>query len=114
MNHLLSAATHFIDVYHANQRLVAQQRGWTLAIGLVAVDSGATVVVQVKDGHVIQLCEENLVADMAITAEQNTLCDILELRRSPNEPYMFGELTVRGAEADFLRLDYIATTLCPL
>ena len=33
---------------------------------------------------------------------------------APNEPYLFGELTVRGPEADFVRLDYIATELCPL
>jgi len=114
MSHLLSAATRFVDVYHANHNLVAQQRGWTLAIGLVASDSGATVLVQMDDGHVTQLREENSTADMVITADQNTLCDILEFRRSPNEPYIFGELTVRGPEADFLRLDYIATTLCPL
>ena len=30
-----------------------------------------------------------------------------------NEPYLFGELSVMGAEADFVRLDYIVSRLCP-
>jgi hypothetical protein len=49
---------------------------------------------------------------LEISGDQQTLCDVLELRRDPNEPYLFGELVVRGPEADFLRLDYIASRLC--
>jgi hypothetical protein len=51
-------------------------------------------------------------ATLEISGELRTLCDVLELRRDPNEPYLFGELVVRGPEADFLRLDYIASKLC--
>ena len=51
---------------------------------------------------------------LVVSADQRTLEGVLRLRLGPNEPYLFGELTVRGPEADFVRLDYIASVLCPL
>jgi hypothetical protein len=48
-----------------------------------------------------------------VSSDQRTLEEVLRLRLGPNEPYLFGELTVQGPEADFVRLDYIATELCP-
>jgi hypothetical protein len=50
---------------------------------------------------------------LVVSSDERTLCDVLDLRISPNEPYLFGELTVQGPEADFVRLDYIATEICP-
>jgi putative sterol carrier protein len=52
-------------------------------------------------------------ATLVVSSDERTLCDVLRLQLSPNEPYLFGELTVQGPEADFVRLDYIAMELCP-
>jgi hypothetical protein len=46
---------------------------------------------------------------LLVKAEEATLLDILEFRRDQNEPFLFGELTIQGAEAYFLRLDYVVT-----
>src|SRR2546426_12758545 len=102
MNGLARSATHFADVYNANEKLVREQQGWTRAIVLLASDSGEAVTIRVDDGRILAVLDRNCDGDVLITSDDATLRDILELRRSPNEPYMFGELTVKGPEADFL------------
>ena len=112
MSALAEAARHFVNAYHERAELVAEQKGWRCAIALVAVEGGA-VTVRVEDGRITGVVDHEEPADVLITSDLSTLTDVLELRRHPNEPYVFGELTLRGPEADFLRLDYIATLLCP-
>jgi putative sterol carrier protein len=109
---LVGAAHHFVDAYHARAGLVAEQAGWRCVIALRATD-GETVTVRVEDGRITDVSAEAGPADLEIAADAATLEDVLELRRNPNEPYLFGELTVRGPERDFVRLDYITTRLCP-
>jgi hypothetical protein len=114
MNALASALESFVGLYHGNARLVNEQKGWTRVISLVSSDSSEASSLRIEDGHVVACVPGQLPeADVVITSTNEILLDILHLRRGPNEPYLFGELTVRGAEADFLRLDYIASVLCP-
>jgi hypothetical protein len=103
----------FIAAYHARPDLVAEQQAWRCVITLVASDSGESLIVRIADGRVTEALAHDESARVVITADQQILCDVLELRRGPNEPYLFGELTVRGLEADFFRLDYITSRLCP-
>ena len=110
---LLQSIMGFADEYHARPELVAEQRGWTRTIALVAQDSGEAVGVRVDDGRIVELLDRCARGDVTIRSDEATLRDILELRRGANEPYLFGELTVQGSEADFLRLDYITGCLCP-
>ena len=113
MNQLAKSMRRFAAVYHAHTELVEEQRDWNPTIVLVAADSGEVVTVEMRQGRIVRVCEEAAAGDLVVTAERATLCDILELRRGPNQPYLFGELTVRGQEADFIRLDYITDRLCP-
>jgi putative sterol carrier protein len=112
VSRLAAAAEHFVAAYHARAPLVAQQAGWRCVIGL-RTRQGQAVTVRVDDGRITAVAAGDAPADLVVTADADTLEDILHLRRSPNEPYLFGELTVQGSERDFLRLDYIATLLCP-
>ena len=111
MNPLQQALGCFLRAYQAQPALVAEQRGWSPVIALRATDTDARAAVALSDGRVAGL-GETAAATLEISGELQTLCDVLELRRDPNEPYLFGELVVRGPEADFLRLDYIASRLC--
>lgn len=113
MSQLAESMRRFAEVYHAHPELVEEQRDWNPTIVLVAADSGETVTVQMRQGRVVRVSAEEAEGDLVITAERAMLCDILELRCGPNEPYLFGALTVRGAEVDFIRLDYITEMLCP-
>lgn len=116
---LASALVCFLRAYQGDAALVAEQRGWSPLIALVTNDGTARVSVALADGRVARVGvgsahgESDGEPTLEITGELGTLCDILELRRDPNEPYLFGEVVVRGPEADFLRLDYIASRLCP-
>ena len=110
---LASAAEYFIGVYNAREDLIADQRGWTRTITIAASDTGESVTIRAIDGRLSEALGAAQTPDVVITSDNATLCEVLALRMSPNEPYVFGELTVRGAEADFLRIDYIAACLCP-
>ena len=107
------ALAHFVEAYRARPELVAEQRGWNPIIALSASDAPARVVVAVDDGRIAPLWDETIAPTLEVRGGLETLCDVLSLRKDPNEPYLFGELTVAGAEADFVRLDYIASRLCP-
>jgi putative sterol carrier protein len=113
MSELAALMNRFVECYHARSELVAEQCGWDCTIILLATDSREHVAVRVEDGRAIEVHEREEQASLVVSADHQTLCDILELRRGPNEPYLFGELTVQGAEADFVRLDYITECLCP-
>lgn len=112
MSPLEQALGCFLRAYQADAKLVAEQRGWSPVIALQATDTGARAAVVLVDGRVVGTEADASAATLEISGDQQTLCDVLELRRDPNEPYLFGELVVRGPEADFLRLDYIASRLC--
>jgi putative sterol carrier protein len=111
---LVEALQRFVDVYHAAGNLAAEQRGWHCRIVLVAPDHNESITLRIEDGRVVSIGEQRDEGELIITADAATLHDILAFRRDPNEPYMFGELTVQGPEEHFMRLDYIVTMLCPL
>ncbi|MFO0578012.1 MAG: SCP2 sterol-binding domain-containing protein [Polyangia bacterium] len=118
---LLRATERFVAAYRARPQLVAEQGDWSPRIllrtphyGGSVEDGGQAVAVQLAHGQVagVEPQPQRLEADVTVTAELGVLLDVLELRTSPNEPYLFGELTVDGPEADFLRLDYLVSRLC--
>lgn len=110
---LSTTTAGFVARYGARPALVAEQAGWTLTIVLTAADTGESVSVRLEDGRVVDVRTADGPGDLTVLADAETLMAVLELRQSPNEAYLFGELVVRGAEADFLRLDYLASVLCP-
>lgn len=106
----------FIARYHENQALVREQKGWHLTLALECTDSDEAVWLRIADGLAVELRELQATgappqSDVVVRAERAILRDILALRRLPSEPYLFGELLVRGPEPDFLRLDYIVSAL---
>ena len=113
MSALQTALEKFIILYHANSQLVSQQSGWECSIALYASDTDEAITLQINDGKVVTLAQPLHEVDLLVTTSASVLFDVLELRRDPNEPYMFGELTIQGPEAHFMRLDYVMTMLCP-
>lgn len=109
---LVEALGGFLRAYLGRPDLVGQQKGWSPTITLRATDTAATATVPFVDGRPQRL-EATGPATLVVSSDERTLCEVLRLKLSPNEPYLFGELTVQGPEADFVRLDYIATALCP-
>ena len=108
---ITEAALTFRDAYHARADLVAENADWSPTIALVATDTGETLVLKLEAGRVTSLAGVD--PTLTVSANAQVLADILALKLGPNTPYLFGELVVRGAEADFLRLDYLASRLCP-
>jgi hypothetical protein len=109
---LESALEHFLAAYADRPDLVAHQHGWSPTILLRATDSDAAVVLRFVDGRPHPPTPP-VPPTLVVSSDERTLCGVLRLELSPNEPYLFGELTVAGPEADFVRLDYLASELCP-
>ena len=112
MSVLAQALQVFVESYHADDALVAEQSSWSCGISFEAQDSSESVYLDVEDGRVVHIGGTPSHRSLVIRSDLAVLLDILEFRRDPNEPYLFGELTVQGAEEDFMRLDYIVTRLC--
>lgn len=110
---LETALDQFLRAYVDRPDLIAHQKGWSPTIELRATDSAAMVNVRFVDGRPQALQGPIASPTLIVSSDERTLSDVLSLKLSPNEPYLFGELTVRGPEADFVRLDYIASELCP-
>jgi hypothetical protein len=110
---LMQSLAVFLRAYRAQAALVAEQRGWSPVIALHATDADTRVRLDLADGVVMRADRDDgaRAPTLVVSAGLRVLSDVLELRCDPNEPYLFGELTVSGPEADFLRLDYIATRL---
>lgn len=118
---IAEAALKFRDRYHAREDLVAENSDWSPTIALVATDTGESLVMTLKAGRVTSAApldpargtERPSAPTLIVSAVAQVLRDILDLKLGPNDPYLFGDLVVRGPEADFLRLDYLASRLCP-
>jgi hypothetical protein len=116
---LVTAARAFARRYEGHASLARDLEGWSCRVKLLASDAREAVTLTVDDGRVTGITGDapgttggEGEAELTVTAERAILLDILALRLNPNQPYVFGELTVSGDEADFLRVDYIASTLC--
>lgn len=107
---LQQAAAFFVARYHAS-RLCAEQAGWNCRVTLQANDAEVALSLHIDDGRVVSISAAAEPCDLRVTASLAILLDILHLQLNPNQPYLFGELTLHGAEADFMRIDYIATLL---
>jgi putative sterol carrier protein len=113
MTELRRPLERFVSIYHANPALVADQAGWHCSILLATPDGGERIGLRLADGRVTSIGDHDQRPDLIVTAPNAVLLEILELRRDPSEPYMFGELTVQGEERHFMRLDYVVTSLYP-
>ena len=119
---LMPAADWLRGRYHQHSRLLCEDRGWNLRLALLASDADQGAVLDIRDGRIDAIWDVGSANSSAIPVGQppwdvvirgplQLLCDILCLRQPPSEPYLFGELAVSGPEPDFLRLDYIVSTL---
>ncbi len=109
---LMTAAENFVALYHADSKLCADQMDWDCVVRLQAANAPQQVTLDVRKGSVHAVTTDSKECDLIVTSTLQILMDILHLRLNPNQPYLFGELTLAGREADFMRVDYIASMLC--
>ena len=84
------AVAVFLDAYRARPVLVAQQAGWSPTIALRAIDTGASARVRFADGRPQSEADAGP-PTLVVSSDQGTLEEVLRLRLSPNEPYLFGD-----------------------
>ena len=112
MTELMQALNGFISRYRIDEALCADMRGWHCTICLQTSDADDCLWLSIEDGRVSETVEGPSQPRLIVRSQRQVLLDILRFRLDPNEPYLFGELTIEGNEDDFLRLDYVVTRLC--
>ena len=103
--------------YHQRESLVRDQAGWNQSVTLIATDQEEGVLISILGGCVVEIRQLSAAmiasptAGVVVLGVRALLSEILRLQRQPSESYLFGELIIQGREPDFLRLDYIVSTL---
>ncbi len=114
---LYKDAEYFVQRYHQRESLVRDQEGWTQSVTLIATDQEEGVLISIVGGRVEEIRQLSAAmiasptAGVVVLGERALLSEILRLQRQPSESYLFGELIIHGREPEFLRLDYIVSTL---
>lgn len=96
----------FVARFNQNPRFQEMNRDWDRHI-VVAAQEGGAYRLQLRDGVMSLDPEGTEPADIALTAPREVLSAIFDGRLSPTEPYMDGDLQVRGSQEDMLRLDVL-------
>ena len=114
---LYKDAEYFVQRYHQRESLVRDQAGWNQSVTLIATDQEEGVMISILGGRVVEIRQLSAAmiasptAGVVVLGVRALLSEILRLQRQPSESYLFGELIIQGREPDFLRLDYIVSTL---
>lgn len=91
---------------NANPRLRRMLRGWDRVVHLSASDTGDAFTVTVTDTMIGELVDgAQGPADLVVTATSEDFADLFWGDLNPSEKYMSGEIVLRGAPDDVMRLD---------
>jgi putative sterol carrier protein len=91
---------------NANERLKRMLRGWDRVVHLVAIDSGDTFTVEVRDQELLELSQGSLGSpDLVVSASSEDFADMFWGDLNPSEKYMSGEIVLSGSQEDVMRLD---------
>lgn len=97
----------FAEACTTNLRLTQMNRDWHRTI-LVVADEGERYWLRCEGGPVHRLEQEAEAVDLSVEGPRQILCDIFSGASPPTEPYMTGDLRVRGSQDDIMRLDIIS------
>lgn len=91
---------------NANPRLRRMLRGWDRVVHLSATDTGDAFTVTVTDTEISELTHGALgTPDLVVSATSEDFADMFWGDLNPSEKYMSGEIVLRGAPDDVMRLD---------
>jgi hypothetical protein len=95
-----------------NPKLRRMLQGWSRVVHFRALDTDDAFTVRIIDGEIAGF-EGGAVgaADLAVAATSEDLCDLFWGDLNPAQKYLNGEIVIRGAAADVLRIDAMASLI---
>jgi putative sterol carrier protein len=111
---IFEALTDYRRQCNGNERLRRMQRDWTRRIQFEAADTGDRFTMEVVAGEVVSVAP-GLAGnpDIVVSASSEDLCDMFWGDLNPTQKYLRGEILVKAAPEDVMRLDAIAMVIWP-
>ena len=107
MSQLSEALARFAEACNGNQRLRQMNHDWDRLILVQPDDEDGAHWLAYRGGEAA-VVEPGEAPDLIVEGAAAVLHDIFSGASTPTEPYMRGDLRVRGAQDDVMRLDVIA------
>ena len=111
---ILDALADYQVQCNGNQRLRRMQRDWSRRLHFLAPDTGDTFTMEVSAGEIMTFSAGALgTPDIVVTAPSEDLCDMFWGDLNPSRKYLRGEIQVKAAPEDVMRLDAITAVIWP-
>jgi putative sterol carrier protein len=97
---------------NGNAKLRRMLDNWSRLVHFHASDIGVSFTVRIDKGEIVAT-ESGATGepDLVITATSEDLCDMFWGDLNPVQKYLNGEIAVRGAAADVMRVDAMASLM---
>lgn len=105
---LFETLDRFAQACTDNARLRQMNHDWFRTIEIAAEDLEGSFWLRYEGGPVTLLTNPPGPTDLMVEAPSNILVDIFSGASTPTEPYLSGDLRVRGSQDDIMRLDIIS------
>ena len=107
---ILDALADYSGRCNDNGKLRQMMRGWSRTVVFQASDTGDEFTMQVADGEIVATVVGGPgAADLVICATSEDLCDMFWGDLNPTRKYLDGEIVIRGAAADVMRIDAMSS-----
>ncbi len=110
MSGLFETLQRFAEACNRNQRLQQMNHDWDRLILVQPDDADEEHWIRYRDGVAVVVAGagDPDPADLIVEGASEVLVRIFSGDSTPTEPYMSGDLRVRGSQDDVMRLDIIA------
>jgi putative sterol carrier protein len=109
---IIEALADFSIRCNGNDKLRKMLRDWTRIVHFRASDTGDSFAVRIENGEIVsRTADAKGDADLVVSASSEDLCDLFWGDLNPVQKYLTGEIQVRGAAADVMRIDAMSSVM---
>ncbi len=106
------ALVDYVSRCNGNAKLRRMLQGWSRLVHFRALDTGDAFTVRIRNGEIVGTSAGATgEPDLVISATSEDLCDMFWGDLNPAQKYLNGEIVVRGAAADVMRIDAMASLI---
>jgi len=107
---ILDALADYAARCNNNDKLRHMMRDWSRLVVFQASDTGDEFTMEVTNGRIVAAgAGTSAQADLIVSATSEDLCDLLWGDLNPTQKYLNGEIVIRGAAADVMRIDAMSS-----
>jgi len=109
---ILDALADYATRCNGNAKLRRMLGGWSRLVHFRALDTGDAFSVRIDSGEIVGTAAgAEGEPDLVVSATSEDLCDMFWGDLNPAKKYLNGEIVIRGAAADVLRIDAMASLI---